>query len=146
MKIVLKSFAALCFLLAVETIQAQNQIDQFLEKCLASSPEGKTNEGRAACIKATREKWETDIDLCYKALLDATGDREKQLLRMAHNNWMKYKESKFKLLDEHYGEAAGRTIVILEEKKIEFVRQYALEIRNMLSALQSGQFQTGAYN
>ncbi len=136
MKAILKSLTVFCMVAGVQTVQAQteSQIDKFLQNCL-SHTEGQTPGGCAGCLKASREKWEVEISEEYHTILSVSSDRERLLFKSMHNGWLKYKESRFRFLEDMYGEKPGKWMVVLEEEKMKIVKQYAQEMKEVLHSV-----------
>lgn len=138
MKRISKSLVALLTLVLVQTAQAQTKhpLDQFLENCLGHV-EGQTHSGCEGCVKVTREKWEEEVESNYTEMLSVATDSEKQLFRSMHSGWLRYKQLRFKLLEDMYAEKSGTWAIRLEEEKLKVVKNYAAEVKDVLHSVRT---------
>ena len=117
------------FLLSINIFSlAQNKIDQDLEKCLSQR---NSTAGQVSCVSSARDSWDKELNKSYLSLSQKLSKTGKSELIEAQRNWMKFRDSEFKLIDKYYFGVKKGTLfyVIAENKKLEIVKERALKLK-----------------
>jgi uncharacterized protein YecT (DUF1311 family) len=122
-----------CLTLCVVSL-AQNKIDTDLEKCLAKD---NSTAGQRSCINSARDSWDKELNKSYLSLTQKLSKTGKKELVEAQRNWILFRDSEFKLIDKYYFDVKKGTLfyVIAENKKLEIVKERALQIEEYLEQL-----------
>lgn len=106
---------------------AQNKIDADLEKCLSQR---NSTVSQVSCVSSARDSWDKELNKSYLSLSQKLSKTGKMELVEAQRNWIKFRDSEFKLIDKYYLDIKKGTLfyVIAEEKKLEIVKERALQI------------------
>ena len=118
------------FLLSINIFSlAQNKIDQDLEKCLSQR---NSTAGQVSCVSSARGSWDKELNKSYLSLSQKLSKTEKNELVEAQRNWMKFRDSEFKLIDKYYFGVKKGTLfyVIAENKKLEIVKERTLQLKD----------------
>ncbi|KFC23203.1 lysozyme inhibitor LprI family protein [Epilithonimonas lactis] len=125
----MKQSISILFLLVTTTFSfAQNKIDQDLEKCLSQR---NSTAGQVSCVSSARDSWDKELNKSYLSLSQKLSKTGKSELVEAQRNWMKFRDSEFKLIDKYYFGVKKGTLfyVIAENKKLEIVKERALQLK-----------------
>ncbi|WDF46914.1 DUF1311 domain-containing protein [Chryseobacterium sp. KACC 21268] len=118
------------FLLSINIFSlAQNKIDQDLEKCLSQR---NSTAGQVSCVSSARDSWDKELNKSYLSLSQKLSKTGKSELVEAQRNWMKFRDSEFKLIDKYYIGVKKGTLfyVIAENKKLEIVKERVLQLKD----------------
>lgn len=114
--------------------QDNHPIDQELNTCLDKA----INEHESqACFMIAYEKWDQELNVYFKKYLGELNEENKESLREAQRNWIKFRDSEFNLIDRHYlTELEGtmwRSISISERTNL--VKDRALKLKELYEEL-----------
>lgn len=124
----MKKSISILFLMTINILSfAQNKIDADLEKCLSQR---NSTASQVSCVSSARDSWDKELNKSYLSLSQKLSKTGKMELVEAQRNWIKFRDSEFKLIDKYYLDIKKGTLfyVIAEEKKLEIVKERALQI------------------
>lgn len=123
-----KAIVILFFLINSILSFAQNKIDADLERCLNKD---NSTAGQRSCINSARDSWDKELNKSYLSLSQKLSKNEKKELVEAQRSWILFRDSEFKLIEKYYFDVKKGTMfyVIAENKKLEIVKERALQIK-----------------
>jgi uncharacterized protein YecT (DUF1311 family) len=130
----------LSYLLAtVSGVVAQEQthpIDKTLEACIDKN--GST-AGMVQCTDKAYAAWDKELNQNYGELMRALKPLQKETLRLAQLEWIKYRDLDFKLIDSLYDTMQGTMYIPMRiDARMEVVQKRALELKGFLDLIQEG--------
>ena len=112
---------------------SKHPIDKALDACLDknSSTAGMTN-----CIGGAYEKWDKELNRLSAELMKRLGPDGKATLKEAQVQWLKFRDSEFKLLDDIYSKLEGTMYIPMRASdRMELVKKRAVELKSHLELL-----------
>jgi uncharacterized protein YecT (DUF1311 family) len=82
----------------------QYPIDKSTKKCLENA---RGTGGEVACWEEAYKKWDHELNVQYKALMDLLAPAEKKHLQASELEWMKFRDAELKLIDDVYTHTSG---------------------------------------
>ncbi len=108
----------------------KHPIDKALEDCIAkdSSTAGMTN-----CTYKAQEMWDQELNKVYNGLASRLEGEGKEALKAAQLEWMKYRDTEYKLIDAIYSPLKGTMYIPMRaSERMEIVKKRAMELRGHL--------------
>lgn len=130
-------YLLLLVLLVPATSHPQNQkkhpIDKALGACIDkdSSTAGMTN-----CADKALESWDRELNRVYNELARKMDPKDKQALKAAQTEWIKYRDVEYVLIDSIYSHLEGTMYIPMRvEARTRIVRERALVVNHYLDLL-----------
>jgi uncharacterized protein YecT (DUF1311 family) len=136
-------FAGLSYPLATPTSRgsgsqepAQHPIDKTLDACIEKN--GST-AGMVQCTDKAYAAWDKELNKNYVELKRALKPPQKEALRLAQLEWIKYRDLDFKFIDSVYDTMQGTMYIPLRiDARMEVIKKRALELKGFLDLIQEG--------
>jgi uncharacterized protein YecT (DUF1311 family) len=123
-------------LLLLLPISAQAQdtkvhpIDKFFESCTDKNP---STAGMVDCTSRAYKMWDQELNKNYLSLMRKLKPDAKQTLKAAQLEWIKYRDTEFKLIDSIYAMLEGTMYIPMHaEQQMDIVKQRALVLATYL--------------
>ena len=132
-------FVALLSVLLLATVtgaqeQAQHPIDKALEACIDKN--GST-AGMVECTDKAYAAWDKELNQNYGELMRTLKPRQKEALRLAQFEWIKYRDLDFKLIDSIYDTMQGTMYIPMRvDARMEVIKKRALELKGYVDLVQ----------
>jgi uncharacterized protein YecT (DUF1311 family) len=136
-----KLMPALGFLFLFTTIAiaqepAQHPIDKALEACIDKN--GST-AGMVECTDKAYAAWDKELNKSYGELMRALKPAQKEAIRLAQLEWIKYRDLEFKLIDSIYDAMQGTMYIPMRiDARMEVVKKRALELKGFVDLVKEG--------
>ena len=115
----------------------QHPIDKALEACIDKN--GST-AGMVECTDKAYVAWDKELNKNYTELMRALKPSQKESLRLAQLEWIKYRDLNFKSIDSIYDTMEGTMYIPMRiDARMEVVKQRALELKGYLDLIQEGE-------
>jgi uncharacterized protein YecT (DUF1311 family) len=128
------------FLLAAIAIAqepTQHPIDKALEACIDKN--GST-AGMVVCTDKAYAAWDKELNKSYGELMRTLKPSQKETLRLAQLEWIKYRDLDFKLIDSVYDTKQGTMYIPMRiDARMEVVKKRALELKGYLDMVAEGE-------
>jgi uncharacterized protein YecT (DUF1311 family) len=112
-------------------------IDKALEACIDKN--GST-AGMVECTDKAYAAWDQELNKSYGKLMRALKPSQKEALRLAQLEWIKYRDLDFKLIDSVYDTMQGTMYIPMRiDARMEVVKKRALELKGYLDLIQEGE-------
>lgn len=123
----MKKFASLLILFFSVFSFAQSQIDVDLKKCLGKDD---STANQRNCTISAQQSWDKELNKHYLALSKKLATSGKKELLEAQRNWIAFRDSEFKLINQYYFEVKKGTLfqVMAENKRLEIIKARALQL------------------
>jgi uncharacterized protein YecT (DUF1311 family) len=144
-----KSFAVLILMLAglscphaiasgsVTQEPSQHPIDKALDACVEKN--GST-AGMVECTDKAYAAWDKELNKNYVELMRTLKPTQKEALRTAQLEWIKYRDLEFKFIDTVYDTMQGTMYIPMRvDARMEVVKKRALELKGFLDLIQEGE-------
>ena len=133
-----KLFVAALFLALTISVLAQNRtavnlIDKRLNRCLDSTHS--TTASMIECSAQAYKEWDVELNKYYKLLMATPDSETKTKLKTAQIAWLAYRDYEFILVDRFYTNDGTMWGPIRINKKMEIVRQRALDLKEYYDVL-----------
>lgn len=116
--------------------QTQHPIDKALEACIDKN--GST-AGMVECTDKAYAAWDKELNRNYAELIRALKLKQKEALRLAQLEWIKYRDMEFKLIDSIYDTLEGTMYIPMRiDARLEVIKKRALELKGHLDLFQEG--------
>lgn len=116
---------------------AQHPIDKALEACIDKN--GST-AGMVECTDKAYVAWDKELNKNYGELMRTLKPSQKEALRLAQLEWIKYRDLNFKLIDSLYDTMQGTMYIPMRiDSRMEVVKKRALELKGFLDLIQEGE-------
>jgi len=116
---------------------AQHPIDQALDACIEKN--GST-AGMVECTDKAYAAWDKELNKNYGELMRALKPAQKEVLRAAQLEWIKYRDMDFKFIDSVYDTMQGTMYIPMRiDARMEVVKKRALELKGFLDLVQEGE-------
>jgi len=133
-KLLLASISIL-FLASLSTAQEQPQhpIDKALDACIDKN--GST-AGMVECTDKAYAAWDKELNKNYGELMRALNPKQKEALRLAQLEWIKYRDLEFKSIDSIYDTLEGTMYIPMRiSAHLEVIKKRALELKDLLDLI-----------
>ncbi len=128
-----------CPLATTSRVVAQEQthpIDKALEACIDKN--GST-AGMVECTDKAYAAWDKELNKNYGQLMRTAKPSQKEALRLAQLEWIKYRDWDFKLIDSLYDTMQGTMYIPMRiDARMELVKKRALQLKGFLDLIQEG--------
>lgn len=122
---------------AVNQDPATHPIDKALEACIDKN--GST-AGMVECTDKAYAAWDKELNKNYSELMRAMKPSQKESLRLAQLEWIKYRDLDFKSIDTIYDAMQGTMYIpMCIDARMEVVKKRALELKGFLDLIQEGE-------
>ncbi len=131
-------FSILIFLCAFPVISmaqepTQHPIDKALDACIDKN--GST-AGMVECTDKAYAAWDKELNRNYGELMRALNPRQKEALKLAQLEWIKYRDLEFKSIDSIYDTLQGTMYIPMRiSAHLEVIKKRALELSNYLELI-----------
>lgn len=116
--------------------QSAHPIDKALDACIEK--DGST-AGMIQCTDKAYMAWDRELNKNYGDLMRRLKGSQQAALKAAQIQWLKYRDSEFKLIDTIYDNLQGTMYLPMRiSERLEIVKQRALNLRNYVELLQVG--------
>ena len=119
--------------------QEQNQhlIDKALEACIDKNP---STAGMVECTDKAYVAWDKELNKNYGELMRALKPSQKEVLRLAQLEWIKYRDLDFRLIDSVYDTMQGSMYIPMRiDARMEVIKKRALQLKGFLELIQEGE-------
>lgn len=114
----------------------KHPIDIEMEKCLDLS-QNQTTAGMSNCVKLATQKWDNELNVKYQKLLKLLTDEQKEQLKVAQREWIKYRDKELEFSNQFLTNMQGMMwITVASETELNLIRQRAIDLENYLLYLQ----------
>jgi uncharacterized protein YecT (DUF1311 family) len=115
----------------------KHPIDKALDACLDKDS---TTAGMTNCIGKAYEKWDKELNRIYAELMKKLSPEGKANLKDAQLQWLKFRDSEFKLQDSVYSTLEGTMYIPMRASdRMEVVKKRAVELKSHLELLKEAQ-------
>jgi uncharacterized protein YecT (DUF1311 family) len=134
----MKSFLSLVVLLlsmgvAFGQEETKHPIDKTLEACIDKN--GST-AGMVECTDKAYAAWDKELNKNYSALMQSLKPKQKETLRLAQIEWIKFRDLEFKLVDSLYDTMEGTMYIPMRvDARMEVIRKRALDLKGYLDLI-----------
>jgi uncharacterized protein YecT (DUF1311 family) len=116
--------------------EPQHPIDKALEACIDKN--GST-AGMVECTDKAYAAWDKELNKNYGELMRALKPSQKEALKLAQLEWIKYRDLDFKLIDSLYDTMQGTMYIPMRiDARMEVVKKRALELKGYLELINEG--------
>ncbi|MDX6529096.1 MAG: hypothetical protein QOH41_1386 [Blastocatellia bacterium] len=116
--------------------EPQHPIDKALEACIDKN--GST-AGMVECTDKAYAAWDRELNKNYGELMRTLKPAQKEALRLAQLEWIKYRDLDFKLIDSVYDSMQGTMYIPMRiDARMEVVKKRAQELKGYLELIQEG--------
>lgn len=110
--------------------ESKHPIDKALEACIDKN--GST-AGMVECTDKAYAAWDKELNKNYGALMQGLKPKQKETLRLAQLEWIKFRDQEFKLIDSIYDTLEGTMYIPMRiDSRMEVIRKRAIELKNYL--------------
>jgi len=111
----------------------QHPIDKALDACIDKN--GST-AGMVECTDKAYAAWDKELNRNYGELMRALNPRQKEALKLAQLEWIKYRDLEFKSIDSIYDTLQGTMYIPMRiSAHLEVIKKRALELSNYLELI-----------
>ena len=131
----LLALISILFLASLSTAQepAQHPIDKALDACIDKN--GST-AGMVECTDKAYAAWDKELNKNYGELMRALNPKQKEALRLAQLEWIKYRDLEFKSIDSVYDTLEGTMYIPMRiSAHLEVIKKRALELKDRLDLI-----------
>ena len=135
----LLTLASVLLLTTVSIAQGQTQdpIDKTLEACIDKN--GST-AGMVECTDKAYAAWDKELNKNYVELMRALKPAQKEALKLAELEWIKYRDLDFKLIDIVYETMQGTMYIPMRiDARMEVIKKRALQLKGYLELIAEGE-------
>ncbi len=138
MRKLLLALISILFLASLSTAQEQPQhpIDKALDACIDKN--GST-AGMVECTDKAYAAWDKELNKNYGELMRALKPKQKEALRLAQLEWIKYRDLEFKSIDSVYDTLEGTMYIPMRiSAHLEVIKKRALELKDRVDLVKEG--------
>ncbi len=108
-------------------------IDKALGVCTEKDP---STAGMVRCIDIAYRDWDKELNRNYQTLMSKFKPADKQTLKAAQLEWLKYRDADFKLIDSIYDKLQGTMYIPMRlDQKMQFIKHRAEALAGNLDLL-----------
>ncbi|MCP4345892.1 MAG: DUF1311 domain-containing protein [Desulfobacterales bacterium] len=112
-------------------------IDKISDECMAKDS---TTAGMMNCISEAYKLWDAELNKVYNQLRAALKPDAKKSLKAAQLQWIKYRDSEFKLIDSIYSSLEGTMYIPMRAgDRMEIVKNRTKELESYLNLIKMGE-------
>ena len=116
--------------------QPQHPIDKALDACIDKN--GST-AGMVECTDKAYAAWDKELNKNYGELMRTLNPKQKEALRLAQMEWIKYRDLEFKSIDSVYDTMDGTMYIPMRiGAHLEVIKKRALELKDRLDLVKEG--------
>jgi uncharacterized protein YecT (DUF1311 family) len=133
----LLALISILLLASLSTAQepAQHPIDKALDACIDKN--GST-AGMVECTDKAYAAWDKELNKNYGELMRALNPKQKEALRLAQLEWIKYRDLEFKSIDSVYDTLEGTMYIPMRiSAHLEVIKKRALELKDRLDIIKN---------
>jgi uncharacterized protein YecT (DUF1311 family) len=124
-------------LLAMGVVSGQEEtkhpIDKSLEACIDKN--GST-AGMVECTDKAYAAWDKELNKNYSVLMQSLKPKQKETLRQAQLEWIKFRDLEFKLVNSLYDTMEGTMYIPMRvDARMEVIRKRALDLKGYLDLI-----------
>lgn len=135
-KLYLVLLFVLCPMISMAQDQPQHPIDKTLDACIDKN--GST-AGMVECTDKAYAAWDKELNKNYGALMRALTPKQKEALRLAQLEWIKFRDLEFKFIDSVYDTLQGTMYIPMRiSAHLEVIKERALELQHQLEVVKEG--------
>lgn len=113
----------------------KHKIDIELQNCLDST-ENQTTKGMTDCVINATQKWDDELNVNYKNLLNLLTQVQKDKLIIAQREWIEYRNKEIEFSNQVYSDLQGTMwITVSAETNLDLTRKRAQELASYISNL-----------
>jgi len=130
MRKLLLALISILLLASLSTAQEQPQhpIDKALDACIDKN--GST-AGMVECTDKAYAAWDKELNKNYGELMRVLNPKQKEALRQAQLEWIKYRDLEFKSIDSVYDTLEGTMYIPMRiSAHLEVIKKRALELKD----------------
>lgn len=114
-------------------VEDTNPIDKWYSQCIERDS---STLNMLNCTSKAYEMWDKELNKVYQSLMKRLSSREKEMLRESQRNWLKFRDSEFKFMDEIIKEGGTLNVLANESAKVEFIKKRTQELTNYLEQIE----------
>ena len=136
-----KLFFALASVLLLATVsiaqeETQHPIDKALEACVDKNS---STAGMVECTDKAYAAWDKELNKNYGELMRALKPKQKEALRLAQLEWIKYRDLEFKLIDSIFDTMDGTMYIPMRiSARMDVIKKRALELKDFTNLVTEG--------
>jgi uncharacterized protein YecT (DUF1311 family) len=116
--------------------EPRHPIDKALEACIDKN--GST-AGMVECTDKAYAAWDKELNKNYGESMRALKPKQKEALRLAQLEWIKYRDLEFKFIDSIYDTLDGTMYIPMRiSARMEAIKKRALELKAFLNLATEG--------
>ncbi|HEX8852856.1 MAG TPA: lysozyme inhibitor LprI family protein [Pyrinomonadaceae bacterium] len=113
----------------------EHAIDKALGRCIDKDP---STAGMVDCIGQAAKAWDRELNDKYQRLSKTLDPAPRSALRAAQQEWLKYREREFALIDALYARMEGTMYIPMHaEERLRVVKRRALELAGYLAFIEN---------
>jgi len=131
----LLALISILLLASLSTAQGptQHPIDKALDACIDKN--GST-AGMVECTDKAYAAWDKELNKNYGELMRALKPKQKEALRLAQLEWIKYRDLEFKSIDSIYDTMEGTMYIPMRiSAHLEVIKKRTLELKDRLDLI-----------
>ncbi|HEV2707545.1 MAG TPA: lysozyme inhibitor LprI family protein [Pyrinomonadaceae bacterium] len=118
-----------------EAAAEEHAIDKALGRCIDKDP---STAGMVNCISQAAQDWDRELNRNYKRLSEALDPAPRRALKTAQQEWLKYRDREFALIDALYAKMEGTMYIPMHaEDRLRVVKRRALELAAYLNFIEN---------
>jgi uncharacterized protein YecT (DUF1311 family) len=116
-------------------VSEEHAIDKALGRCVDKDP---STAGMVNCIGQAARDWDKELNKNYQRLTAALDPEPRRALRIAQQEWLKYRDREFALIDALYAKMEGTMYIPMHaEDRLRVVRRRAQELASYLNFIEN---------
>ena len=117
--------------------QTRHPIDKALEACIDKN--GST-AGMVECTDKAYAAWDKELNKNYSELMRTLKPKQKEALRLAELEWIKYRDLDFRLIASIYDTMDGTMYIPMRiDAHMEVIKKRALQLKGFLDLITEGE-------
>ena len=113
----------------------EHAIDKALGRCIDKDP---STAGMVNCIAQASRDWDKELNRNYQRLTGALDPEPRRALRTAQQEWLKYRDREFALIDALYAKMEGTMYIPMHaEDRLRVVKRRAQELASYLEFIRN---------
>lgn len=101
-------------------VEDKHPIDKWYSQCLDKDS---STLNMLNCTSKAYEMWDKELNKIYQSLIKKLSIKEKEILKESQRNWLKFRDSEFKFMDEIIKEGGTLNVLANESAKVEFIKK-----------------------
>jgi uncharacterized protein YecT (DUF1311 family) len=116
--------------------QTKHPIDKALEACIDKNS---STAGMVECTDKAYAAWDKELNKNYGALMLALKPKQKEALRMAQLEWIKYRDLQFRFIDSVFDTLDGTMYIPMRiSSRMEVIKKRTRELKDYLNLVTEG--------